>query len=101
MGALKQRLADSNKNLQAQALGLVARLARATGRAIDRCARPLLGPALRNLSDNKATVGAVCVFCLCTCHCSVPHVMRRGAHARCWAPRVQHHWLPLIANHTT
>jgi cytoskeleton-associated protein 5 len=55
---LKKRLADSNKNLVVQALGLLARLARAMGRAIDRQGRPLLGPAVKNITDQKQTVRA-------------------------------------------
>jgi hypothetical protein len=35
---------------------LEGKLARAMGKAIDRNARPLLAPAMRNLSDNKASV---------------------------------------------
>lgn len=56
MGALKGRMSDANKNLAAQAMTLTGKLARAMGKAIDRAARPLLAPALRNLSDNKASV---------------------------------------------
>lgn len=55
--ALKGRMADSNKNLTAQALILLGKVAKAMGKPIDRTARPLLGPALKNLSDNKANVG--------------------------------------------
>ncbi len=64
MGALKGRMSDSNKNLMAQALALTGKLARAMGKAIDRAARPLLGPALRNLSDNKASVRACMHACV-------------------------------------
>lgn len=49
-------MADSNKNLVTQALSLTGRLAKAVGRPIDRLARTLLGPALKNMSDKKATV---------------------------------------------
>jgi cytoskeleton-associated protein 5 len=49
-------MADSNKNLTAQALQLLARLARAMGKPIDRAAHSLLEPALKNISDQKAQV---------------------------------------------
>ena len=54
--AFKPRMSDSNKNLTVQALGLLAKLARAMGKAIDRAARQLLDPALKNISDQKAQV---------------------------------------------
>jgi cytoskeleton-associated protein 5 len=53
---LKLRMNDSNKNLVCQALGLVAKLARAMGKPLERQARPLLAPAIKNLSDQKAQV---------------------------------------------
>lgn len=53
---LKKRLADSNKNLTTQALMLLARIAKAMGRAIDRQGRPLLVPAIKNITDQKQTV---------------------------------------------
>lgn len=57
MPALKQRLADSNKNLAAAAVSLLGRLAKSLGgRPADRLCRPLLAPALKNLCDQKATV---------------------------------------------
>jgi cytoskeleton-associated protein 5 len=57
MSALKARMTDSNKNLVSQALILLGKLARAMGKPIDRQARMLLTPALKNISDNKSTVG--------------------------------------------
>ncbi|GAX77872.1 hypothetical protein CEUSTIGMA_g5314.t1 [Chlamydomonas eustigma] len=58
VSALKPRLADSNKNLTAQALQLLAKLAGAMGKPIDKAARSLLEPALKNISDQKAQVRA-------------------------------------------
>ncbi len=54
---LKKRLADSNKNLTTQALCVLGRIARAMGKAIDRNGRPLLAPAVKNITDQKQTVG--------------------------------------------
>ncbi|KAG1675584.1 hypothetical protein FOA52_014172 [Chlamydomonas sp. UWO 241] len=54
--ALKQRMADSNKNLIVQALQLMARLVAALGAPADRTCRPLVAPAIRNLSDQKSSV---------------------------------------------
>ncbi|GFH15506.1 protein MOR1 [Haematococcus lacustris] len=59
IAGLKPRMTDSNKNLGVQALGLLASLAKAMGKPIDRAARALLAPALKNLSDNKANVGGL------------------------------------------
>lgn len=56
LSSLKQRMSDSNKNLVCQALQLAAKVARAMGRPIDRMGRPMLAPALRNISDQKAQV---------------------------------------------
>ena len=60
MGAIRGQPANSqfNANLPppSQALGLVAKLARAMGKPIERAARQLLEPALKNLSDQKAQV---------------------------------------------
>ena len=53
---LKKRLADSNKNLTTQALTVLGRIAKAMGRAIDRNAKPLLAPAVKNITDQKQTV---------------------------------------------
>lgn len=58
MPALKGRLSDSNKNLVAQTLSLLGKLAKAMGRAIAREARPVLGPAVRCICDSKHTVGS-------------------------------------------
>jgi cytoskeleton-associated protein 5 len=58
MPALKGRFNDSNKNLIALALSLLAKLAKAMGRAIVREARPVLGPALRCLCDSKPFVSS-------------------------------------------
>lgn len=57
MPALKLRLSDSNKNLVIQALGLIAKLAKALSKGVDRACRVLLQPALKNLSDLKPMVG--------------------------------------------
>jgi hypothetical protein len=56
MPALKGRFNDSNKNLIALALQLLAKLAKAMGRAIVRESRPVMGPALRCLCDSKSFV---------------------------------------------
>ncbi|GIL97467.1 hypothetical protein Vretimale_3111 [Volvox reticuliferus] len=53
---LKKRMADSNKNLTTQALTVLGRIAKAMGRAIDRQGRPLLTPAIKNITDQKQTV---------------------------------------------
>ncbi|GLC42611.1 hypothetical protein PLESTB_001118900 [Pleodorina starrii] len=53
---LKKRMADSNKNLTTQALTVLGRVAKAMGRAIDRQGRPLLAPAVKNITDQKQTV---------------------------------------------
>lgn len=53
MPALKARFQDANRNLGAQALLLVASLARAMGRPIAREARPVLGPAVKCICDSK------------------------------------------------
>jgi hypothetical protein len=60
MPALKGRFNDSNKNLIALALSLLAKLAKAMGRAIVREARPVMGPALRCLCDSKPFVSPCC-----------------------------------------
>ncbi|KAL4854812.1 hypothetical protein ACK3TF_004509 [Chlorella vulgaris] len=55
--ALKNRLADSNRNLAAKVLQLLGDIARAMGPPFDRAARGvLLFPAVANLSDNKKQV---------------------------------------------
>ena len=55
--ALKGRMADSNRNLTAQSLRLIAKIATAMGKVIDRQGRILVQPALGCLSDNKTQVG--------------------------------------------
>lgn len=68
MPALKGRMADSNKNLIAQALSLLAKLAKAMGRAIAREARPVLGPALRCICDSKANVSVTTALVFLVVH---------------------------------
>jgi cytoskeleton-associated protein 5 len=65
MSALKARMADSNKNLISQALILLGKLAKAMGKPIERQARMLLTPALKNISDNKNTVRYTGMRCGC------------------------------------
>ena len=59
MPALKARFQDANRNTGAQALLLLASLARAMGRPIVREARPILGPAVKCLCDSKPNVSWV------------------------------------------
>ena len=47
------RMTDSNRNLAAKVLVLLGDIARAMGPPFDRAARPVLFPAVANLSDNK------------------------------------------------
>lgn len=54
--ALKGRLADTNKNTVAQALTLLAALAKAMGRPFAREARPILGNAVKCICDSKPYV---------------------------------------------
>lgn len=54
--ALKGRMADSNRNLAAKTLCLLGDIAAAMGPPFDKQARPLLAPALANLSDSKKQV---------------------------------------------
>jgi len=49
-------MADTNRNLAAQAIQLAARLAGAMGRPFERSGRVLLSPLLANCSDNKPVV---------------------------------------------
>lgn len=51
-------MGDSNRNLAAKVLMLLGDIARAMGPPFDRVARPVLFPAVANLSDNKKQVGA-------------------------------------------
>lgn len=55
---LKQRLADSNKNLQIMALDIAGQLAGAAGKPFEKYLKPLTGPVTTSLSDNKANVRA-------------------------------------------
>ncbi|CAD7700615.1 unnamed protein product [Ostreobium quekettii] len=59
--SLKARFADSNRNLTAQTLRLIAKIATAMGKAVDRQARFLLQPALACMSDSKTQVRAAVV----------------------------------------
>jgi hypothetical protein len=59
MTALKARFQDANRNTGAQALMLLATLAKAMGRPIAREARPLLGPAVKCICDSKNNVSAL------------------------------------------
>jgi cytoskeleton-associated protein 5 len=61
---LRQRFADTNRNLAAQALQALGRVARAAGRAGARDLRPALAPALRCLADAKPQVRAAVVEAL-------------------------------------
>jgi hypothetical protein len=62
MPALKGRFQDANRNLGAQALQLLASLAKAMGRPIAREARPVLGPAVKCICDSKNVVGTDSAF---------------------------------------
>ncbi|KAI8812683.1 armadillo-type protein [Cladochytrium replicatum] len=55
-GALKSRLADSNRNLAVKALEICGTLAAAVGKQFDRAARLLAGPIIACLGDNKVQV---------------------------------------------
>lgn len=64
MPALKARFQDANRNTGAQALMLLATLAKAMGKPIARQARPLLAPAVKCICDSKHQVSAFVVgFC--------------------------------------
>ena len=63
-GALKGRMADSNRNLAAKTLCLLGDIATAMGPPFDKQARPLLALALANLSDNKKQVRDGVVYML-------------------------------------
>lgn len=76
MPALKARFQDANRNLGAQALLLLASLARAMGRPIAREARPILGPAVKCMCDAKTQVSWAGVVC----RCSVPAASRTSSH---------------------
>jgi hypothetical protein len=68
MPALKGRFTDTNKNLAAQALTVLAALARAMGRPIAREARPILSPAIKCICDSKSYV-RVCTTAVLQGHC--------------------------------
>lgn len=57
-GVLKQRLNDSNKNLQVQAVEITGLLAVAMGQPFDKYVKTFAGPVIAVLSDNKANVRA-------------------------------------------
>ncbi|GAA5815313.1 hypothetical protein MFLAVUS_008819 [Mucor flavus] len=55
-GVLKQRLNDSNKNLQSNAVEITGLLALAMGKPFEKYVKPFTGPVMAVLSDNKTTV---------------------------------------------
>ncbi|KAI8994916.1 armadillo-type protein [Pilobolus umbonatus] len=57
-GVLKQRLNDSNKNLQISAVEIAGLLALAMGDPFDKYVKTFTGPVIQTLSDNKANVRA-------------------------------------------
>ncbi|KAI9315486.1 armadillo-type protein [Dichotomocladium elegans] len=57
-GVLKQRLVDSNKNLQVVALDIAGQLAAASGKPFEKYLKTLTGPVTTSLSDNKANIRA-------------------------------------------
>lgn len=63
-GVLKQRLNDSNKNLQIMAVEITGSLATAMGKPFDKYAKIFTGPVIAVLSDNKANVRAAGVTAL-------------------------------------
>ncbi|KAF7730601.1 Microtubule-associated protein, microtubule dynamics during spindle orientation [Apophysomyces ossiformis] len=63
-GVLKQRLADSNKNLQIMAVEIAGLLAVSMGKPFEKYLKPLTGPVTAVLSDNKANVRAAGVATL-------------------------------------
>lgn len=63
-GVLKQRLNDSNKNLQILAVEIASSLSVAMGKPFDKYAKTFTGPVVAVLSDNKANVRAAGVNCL-------------------------------------
>ncbi|KAG0164625.1 Microtubule-associated protein, microtubule dynamics during spindle orientation [Apophysomyces sp. BC1034] len=63
-GILKQRLADSNKNLQIVAVEIAGLLAVSMGKPFEKYLKPLAGPVTAVLSDNKASVRAAGVVTL-------------------------------------
>lgn len=63
-GVLKQRLNDSNKNLQVLAVDITGSLAVAMGKPFDKYVKVFTGPIIAVLSDNKANVRAAGVAAL-------------------------------------
>jgi cytoskeleton-associated protein 5 len=63
---LKARLKDSNKNLAAQTLGLLVRIAEAVGASIDRYSKAILPNMLALISDNKKSLRDSVLACLST-----------------------------------
>lgn len=63
-GVLKQRLNDSNKNLQVNAVEITGLLAVAMGQPFDKYVKTFVGPVIAVLSDNKANVRAAGVTTL-------------------------------------
>ncbi|KAI7849124.1 armadillo-type protein [Circinella umbellata] len=63
-GVLKQRLNDSNKNLQIMALEIAGLLAESSGKPFEKYIKLLTGPVTGSLSDNKTNVRAAGVAAL-------------------------------------
>ncbi|KAI8882635.1 ARM repeat-containing protein [Backusella circina FSU 941] len=63
-GVLKQRLNDSNKNLQTVAVEIAGLLAVAMGQPFEKYLKPFTGPVIAVLSDNKANVRAASITTL-------------------------------------
>lgn len=63
-GVLKQRLNDSNKNLQTNAVEITGSLALAMGKPFEKYVKTFTGPVMAVLSDNKANVRAAGVTAL-------------------------------------
>lgn len=77
-GVLKQRLNDSNKNLQINAVEITGLLAVAMGKPFEKYVKTFTGPVIAVLSDNKANVRGAGVTTLesirktCTMELMVP-----------------------------
>jgi cytoskeleton-associated protein 5 len=63
-GVLKQRLNDSNKNLQTVAVEIAGLLAVAMGQPFEKYLKSFTGPVIAVLSDNKANVRAASITTL-------------------------------------
>ena len=63
-GVLKQRLNDSNKNLQIMALEIAGLLAESSGKPFEKYIKLLTGPVTGSLSDNKTNVRAAGIAAL-------------------------------------